>query len=117
MRRSIAILPIQERVIRIINSWGKSQKNAGFKNKLEIWDCMKNKYDWDNKDLYVYDGKVEVEPINEYPHIPVDISGVPIEYDLHPDEGDVQANPIPTISYLTADSRTNAGLAQTQGVS
>ena len=31
-------------VIKIINDWGKSQKNADFKNKLEFCDRLKQKY-------------------------------------------------------------------------
>ena len=45
LRQTITRLPIPERVIKIINNWGKSQNTAGFKNKLEFWDRMKNKYD------------------------------------------------------------------------
>ena len=41
LRRTITRFPMPERVIKIINYWGKSQKNAGFKNKLEFWDIMK----------------------------------------------------------------------------
>ena len=66
------------------------QNNAGFKNKLELWDRTKNKYDWENEDLDVSDGKVEVEPVNAYPHIPAEIPGVLMEYNLQPDEGAVQ---------------------------
>ena len=46
LRRTITRLPIPEGVIKIINDWGKSHKSAGFKNKLELWNHMKNKYDW-----------------------------------------------------------------------
>ena len=116
LRRTITIFPMSERVINIINNWGMSQKNAGFKNKLEFWDHMKNKYDLWNEDLDVYDGKVEVEPMNVYPQIPVEIPGVLMESDLQPDEGAVHANPIPTMSYLDASARANAGLAPTTGV-
>ena len=93
------------------------QNNAGFKNKLELWDRTKNKYDWENEDLDVSDGKVEVEPVNAYPHIPAEIPGVLMEYDLQPDEGAVQENPIPNMSYLAAAAHANAGLAPTPGVS
>ena len=117
LRRTITRLPIPERVIRVINDWEKLLKTEGFKNNLELWDCMKDKYYWDNKDLYVSDGKVEVEPVNAYPHIPAEISGVPIEYDSQPDEGGVQENRIPTMSYLAAADRANSGLALTPGVS
>ena len=40
--RTITRLPMPECVIKIINNRGKLQKTAGFKNKLEFWDCMKN---------------------------------------------------------------------------
>ena len=69
LRRTITRLPMSERVIKVINDWGKSQKTAGFKNKLEFWYNMKNKYDWENEDLDVSDGKVEVKPVNAYPPI------------------------------------------------
>ena len=35
---------------------------------------------------------------------------------LQPDKGTVKANPIPTMSYLAASARANAGLALTPGV-
>ena len=76
LRRAITRLSIPDRVIKIINNWVKSQKNAGFKNKLEFWYRMKNIYDWENEYLDVSDGKVEVEPVNSYPHIPAEIPGV-----------------------------------------
>ena len=43
---------------------------------------MKNKYDWENEDLDVSDGKLEGEPVNAYPHIPEEIPGVLMESDL-----------------------------------
>ena len=61
MRQTITRFPMPERVIKVINNWGKSQKTAGFKNKLELWDHMKNKYDWKNEDLDVSDVKVEIK--------------------------------------------------------
>ena len=106
-----------ERVIKIIKDMGKSSNNLGFKNKLELWDRTKNKYNWENEDLYVSDGKVKVEPVNLYPHIHAEIPGVLMESDLQPDEGAVQVNTIPTMSYLDSAARVNAGLAPTTGVS
>ena len=55
--------------------------------------------------------------MNEYPHIPEKIPGLLMEYDLQPDEGAVQANPIPTMSYMDVAARANAGLAPTPRVS
>ena len=58
LRWTITSFPIPEHLIKVITYWGKLQKTAGFKNKLEFWDRMKNKYDWENEDLDVSDGKV-----------------------------------------------------------
>ena len=116
LRRTIKILPIPEHVINVINDWGNLQKTVGIKNKLEFWDRMKNKYDWDNEDLDVSDVKVEIKPVNAYSHITLEIPGVFLEYDLQPDEGAVQENPISTMSYLAAAAWENAGLATTPQV-
>ena len=83
-RQTIKRLPMPDRVINVINDWGKSQENTEFKNKLEFWDCPRKKYDWENEDLDVSDGKVEVEPVSNFPHKPVEIPGVRIESDLQP---------------------------------
>ena len=56
------------------------------------------------------DGKIEIKPVNTYPNIPTEIPGVLLESDLQPDEGAVQANTIPTMSYVSADDRANYGL-------
>ena len=61
-------------------------------------------------------GKVGTKPVNAYPHIPAETLGVILEYDLQPDECAVQVNPRPTMSYLSAASRENSGLAQTSQV-
>ena len=59
------------------------------------------------------DGKIEIKPVSAYPHIPEYIPVVLLEYDLPPDEGAVQANPISTMSYLATTSQGNASLAPT----
>ena len=33
------------------SKWGKSQTITDFKNKLEFWDRLKQKHDWENEDL------------------------------------------------------------------
>ena len=113
MRRTITIFSIPDHVIEFINNRGKSHKTAGFKNKLEFWDRMKNIYNWENEDLDVSDGEVEIKPMNVYPHIPAEILRVLLKSDLQPNECDVQANPIPTMSYLAAASWTNSSLVPT----
>ena len=82
LRQTITILPMPERVIKVIHDWGNLQKTAGFKNNLEFWYRMKNQYDWENEDLYVSDGKVEIKPVKSYPHKPAEIPGVLLESDL-----------------------------------
>ena len=104
-------------VIKIINNWGKSQKNADFKNKLEFWDRLKQKYSWENDDLDVDDGKVEEELVSKFTHIPAEIPGVRMAAHVQPDTGAIQAPPVPSMSYIAAAARANAGLAPTTGVS
>ena len=60
LRQKITILPIPKRFIKVINDWQNSQNTAGFKNNLEFWNRMKNKYDWEKEDLDVSDVKVEI---------------------------------------------------------
>ena len=45
-RRTITSLPMPASVIKVINDWGQSQKNADFRNKLEFWNRLQQKYDW-----------------------------------------------------------------------
>ena len=45
-RGTITRLPMPTSIIQVVNNWGKSQKNADFKNKLEFWDRLNQKYDW-----------------------------------------------------------------------
>ena len=78
-RRTITRLPMPTSIIQVINNWGKSQKNAGFKNKLELWDRLKQKYDWENDDLDVTEGKVYSEHVIQHMHIPAEIPGLRME--------------------------------------
>ena len=57
-------------LIRVINEWGKSQKNADFKDKFEFWDHMQRKYYWQNEVLDIGDGKLEPEHISKFTDIP-----------------------------------------------
>ena len=78
IRRNIKVLPMPDSVIQVINNQGKSQKNTDFKNKLEFWDRLKQKYDWENEDLDLGDGKVGEELVSQlqFTHIPAEIPGV-----------------------------------------
>ena len=75
-RRTIIRLSMPTSIIQVINNWGKSQKNADFKNKLELWDRLKQKYDWENDDLNVIKGKVDSDRVSQHMHIPAEIPGV-----------------------------------------
>ena len=78
---------------------------------------MENIYNWNNEDLDVSNCKFEVKLVNAYPHISAEIPGVIMESDFHPDEGALQANPIPNMSYMYAAAWANSGLVSTPQVS
>ena len=101
-------------VIMVINDWGKSQKNADFKNKLEYWDRLKQKYSWENEDLDLGDGKVVEELVSQFTHIPAEIPGARMSIHAQPDTGAVQAPPVPSMSYIAAAAREMLGLIQLQ---
>ena len=121
-RHTITRLPMPTIIIQVINNWGKSQKNADFKNKLEFWDRLKQTYDWENYDLDVTEGKVDSESVSQHMQIPAEIPGVRMEAHVQPGIGDIQAPPVPTMFYLAAAAHANAGLdpstevSQTTGV-
>ena len=115
--RVIRVLPMPDSVIQVINNWGKSQKNVDFKNKLEFWDRLKQKYDWENEDLDFGNGKVKEELVSQFTHIPAEIPGVSMATHVQPDSGAVQAPPVPSMLYIAVAARENAGLAPTTGMS
>ena len=110
-------LPMPISIIQVINNWGKSQKNAYFKNNLEFWEGLKQKYDWENDDLDVTEGKVDSECVSQHMHIPAEIPVVRMEAHVQPDIGAIQAPPVPTMSYLDAAAHANSGLATSTEVS
>ena len=83
---------------------------------MEFWDQLKQKYDWENEDLNLGNGKVEEELVSQLTHIPAEISEVRMAAHVQPDTGAVEAPPVPTMWYLAAAARENAGLAPTTGV-
>ena len=84
---------------------------------MELGDRLKQKYDWENEDLDLGNGKVEEELVSQFTHIPAEIPGVRMAAHVKSDTGAVEAPPVPTMSYLAAAVRANAGLAPTTGVS
>ena len=84
---------------------------------MEFWDRLKQKYDWENEDLDLGDGKVEEELASQFTHIPTEIPGVRMVAHVQSDTGAIEALLVPTMSYLAAAARANDGLAPTTGVS
>ena len=76
----------------------------------EVNEEQKQKYDWENEDLDLGNGKVEEELVTQFTHIPAEIPGVRMAAHVKPDTGAVEAPPVPTMSYLAAAARANAGL-------
>ena len=98
-------------IIQVINNWVESQKNADFKNNFEFWDRLKQKYEWKNDDLDVTEVKFDSERVSQHMHIPSETPGVRMEAHVQPDIGAIQAPLVPTMSYLAAAARANAGLS------
>jgi hypothetical protein len=65
----------------------------------------------------VDDGKVEEELVSKFTHIPAEIPGVRMAAHVQPDTGAIQVPRVPSMSYIAAAARANAGLAPTTGVS
>ena len=84
---------------------------------MKFWDCLKQKYDWENEDLDLGEGKVEEELVSKFTHIPAEIPGVRMAAHVQPDTEAVQAPLVPTMSYLAAAATADAGFAPTTGVS
>ena len=70
-----------------------------------------------NRNTHVDDGKVEEELVSKFTHIPAEIPGVRMAAHVQPDTGAIQAPPVPSMPYIVAAARANAGLAPTTGVS
>ena len=62
-------------------------------------------------------GKFEEELVSKFTHIPAEIPGVRMAAHVQPDTGAIQAPLVPSMSYIAAAARANAGLAPTTGVS
>ena len=95
---------------------------VGIGNRVIV--CLKttlpvsrSKYDWENDDLNVTEGKVDNERVSQHMHILAEIPGVRMQAHVQPAIGAIQAPPVPTMSYLVAAARANAVLAPSTEVS
>ena len=49
--RSVTEFPIPDRVIKMVDAWGKRYQKEERENKVEFLNHQKLKYDWDNDEL------------------------------------------------------------------
>eukprot|EP00957_Ditylum_brightwellii_P066300 5032657-Ditylum_brightwellii.AAC.1 len=68
-----------------------NKENRDFRNKLEFWDCLKQKYSLGNDDLDLGYGKVKEELVSNFTHISAEIPGVRMASHVQPDGGAVEA--------------------------
>ena len=73
--RTITILPVPDRVIVLVNKWGKRFQRESQRHKLEFLNRHKDKYAWDNDDLEDNDMTL-VEYEIPHPSIAAEIPGV-----------------------------------------
>ena len=81
IRRTFKCLPLPERIIKLVNLWGKTSRSKQFGNTLEFRDRNKVKYDWDNEEIM--ENKALVEPSSTVVHAGTlaEIPGVELESD------------------------------------
>ena len=82
VRRTVKVLPMPERILKLAKKWGKSSRSQQYGNKLEFLDRKKARFDWDNEDIEEDEGLVEPDPnLTTHPGILAEIPGVMTESD------------------------------------
>ena len=79
-RRTFDRLPMPDRVLKIVNEWGKGTKVIKYGSKLEFLNRHQEKFNWENGELDDDGVLVQEEPI-AHPGIPAEIPGVMLESD------------------------------------
>ena len=76
--RSVTRFPCPDRVIALVNAWGRRYQKAERANKIEFLNRQKLKFDWDNDELD------ESEPLIESVHAntPAQIPGIELESEI-----------------------------------
>jgi hypothetical protein len=117
VHRTMKILPMPTRVLRLVNKWGLMPKNKEYRNKLEFLNNTNIKYNWDNGELEDSECLVENKKDLIYPDVLTEIPGVDLEsdYDVK-DTRAVQAVPEPTLAERAAAAAADANLDRTTGV-
>ena len=120
VRRTIKVLPIPDRILKLANRWGKTSRSEQYGNKLEFLNRHKAKYDWDNEDIEECEGLIEPQPSSTaHPGILAEIPGVELEADDEDLDESTTSNVAvlkPDLATRAAAARANANLAQNPGV-
>jgi len=116
IRRTFKCLPIPDRIIKLVNLWGKTSRSKQFGNTLEFRDRNKVKYDWDNEEIM--ESKALVEPPRTVAHAGTlaEIPGVELESDREETTSALEAVPEPDLATRAAAARANSNLARKPGV-
>ena len=117
VRRTIKILLMPERILKLEDHWRKSSQSQQYGNKLEFLDRRKAKFDWENEDIEEDEGLVEpdLNPIT-YPGILAEIPGVIMESGQEIATTDIEVVPVHDRVNQVAAARLNANFAQNPGV-
>ena len=73
--------PIPDRVIGLVDAWGKRYQKEEKENKIEFLNRQKLKYDWDNEEL-MDEGLVADNEDPAHPDIPAEFPGLELVMDL-----------------------------------
>ena len=120
VRRTFRTIPIPDRILKLVNRWGKTSRSEQYGNKLEFLNRHRAKYDWDNEDIAEIEGIIEPQPSSTaHPGILAEIPGVELEADdedLNTTTTQLDVAPKPDLATRAAAARANANLAQNPGV-
>ena len=120
MRRTIAILPLTDRVLKLVNRWGQMTRTLQYESRLEFLDRHQKRYDWDNEELIVDTEQTVSHHSIAHLDVPADPPDITFENEIVPD-GAVD-RVLTSENEISHAARVNAGIssgnpAQSTGVS
>jgi hypothetical protein len=75
--RTITPLPMPDRVIIVIEDWGRRHQKEDRAKTIEFLNRKRQQYDWENDDLKDNEGLIE--PDFAHPNIPAEFPGIDLE--------------------------------------
>ncbi len=75
--RTITPLPMPDRVITVVEDWGRRHIKENNSTKLKFLNQIRQQYDWDNEDLEYNKGLIK--PDNAHPNIPAEFPGIHLD--------------------------------------